>query len=134
MMHEYDELDIPEGIPEGLWVSLTSYTADRDWLPPQGTPGLRALVKLGTSPTPRDLEWIECQQELFPRAQAVLEKIHELAPMPTTEQVMNGDEVEYPDWVGTMWAETLMHPWSQDLADAIEEAEAYVGAKASAEA
>lgn len=132
--HEEEVFEAPDGVPEGLWVALRAYVSDPDWLPPQGTPGLRAMVKLETTPTPRDLEWIDDQQALFTRASGVLERLTQTAPMPTSEEVMDGGNVEYPDWVGTPWAETLMHPWSQDLENAIEQAEDYVREKTGTKA
>ena len=131
-MQEQQELQVPDGVPEGLFVSLITYLDDPDRMPPQGSAGLRAMVRTGGTPIPADLDWIQAQEELFPRAQRVLEKVHAIAPMPTTQDIMDGIDVRYPDWVGTIWAETLLHPWSQDLEQAIEEGEAYVSAKASA--
>lgn len=123
------ELDKPERIPEGLWVSLLSYIDDSDWLPPQGSAGLRAMVKLGGQPNAADLDWIQNQYQLQDLATDVLKAVTELAPMPTQEDIMDSTEVTYPDWVGTPWMQTLTLPWSQDMSAALEEGEAYVRSK-----
>jgi hypothetical protein len=126
------ELDQPERIPEGLWVSLLAYIDDPDWLPPQGSAGLRAMVKLGGDPNAADLDWIQNQYQLQDFADDLLKALTAVAPMPTQEDIMDSTEVAYPDWVGAIWVQTLTHPWSQDMAAAIEEGEAYVGTKTSA--
>lgn len=119
-------VETPGGLPEGLWVALLSYIDDPDWLPPQGSPGLRATAKLNGQPTPGDLEWVKNQLELQARAADVLVELHEKAPMPTQQDILDSVEVVYPDWVGSIWSTTLMHPWSQDLEEAIKEAEDYL--------
>lgn len=113
-------------LPEGLLASLDAYQSDPDWFPPQGTPGLRAMARLGGDPTEADFEWVESQEKLHEEANEVWVGITLAAPMPTTEEVMSGTDVVYPDWVGTIWAETLQLPWSQDFPQALDEARAYL--------
>lgn len=112
-------------IPEGLVVVLHAYLDDSDWLPPQGSPGLRAMIRTGGKPNSRDFEWIRHQEELIEAAAVVLQRVHEVSPMPSQEEVLDGGAT-WPTWVGTPWYETLMHPWSQNLDWAIEQAELYV--------
>jgi len=123
-----NDLDVPEGIPEGLYIALLAYAEDPTFTPPQGSPGLRAMVKLGGQPLPADFDWIDRQYDLQDEANEVLAQ---LEPMPTPEQILNSPtEYPYPGWVGTPWSQTLMMPWSQDMETAIEEGRAYVSSKA----
>jgi hypothetical protein len=133
LSHSIGGVEAPGGLPEGLWVALMAYVDDPDWLPPQGSPGLRATAKLNGQPTPGDLDWVEEQLVLQARAADVLAELHEKAPMPTQQDIMDSVEVVYPNWVGTIWSTTLMHPWSQDLEQAIKEAEDYLYPEKSAE-
>lgn len=117
-------------IPESLLTALHAYLNDPKFLPPQGSPGLRAMVKIGGEPLPSDFEWIDRQQQLIEEADKVLKALHQADPMPTLQELVDG-AAEYPSWVGKGWAETLILPWSQDLDNAIREAKLYVLAASS---
>lgn len=121
-------------LPHELMVALYAYLDDPSWLPPMGTPGLRAMAKNGGDPTDRDFEWVETQRALQVKANDLYRQMCNVAPPPTAEEIMNGGQVNYPDWIGTPWSETLMSPWAQDLDDAILKAEEYVEQKASTKA
>lgn len=123
-----------EELPEGLLAALDVYQSDPEWFPPQGTPGLRAMVKVGGSPTKADFEWVESRQPLIDEANEVWAEITRLAPMPTRDELLDTNEVVYPDWVGTIWQRTLQYPWSQDFEEALAEAKAYLEQTATAKA
>lgn len=113
-------------LPEGLLAALDAYASDPDWFPPQGTPGLRAMARLGGEPTPADFEWVERQLALHEEANEVWGQITQIAPMPTRDDLTDTNEVAYPAWVGTIWSETLHLPWSQDFPEALAEAREYL--------
>ncbi len=113
-------------LPEGLLAALDAYQSDPDWFPPQGTAGLRAMARIGGDPNEADFEWVEAQEKLHAEAGDVWDEIARVAPMPTQADVMSTNEIVYPEWVGTIWAETLQLPWSQDFPEALSEAKAYL--------
>ena len=121
-------------LPEGLLAALDVYESDPDFMPPQGSPGMRAMARLDGTPTKADFEWVERQEVLHEQAAVLWNAITQIAPMPTSDDVVNGDAFVYPDWVGTIWAETMQQPWSQDLDAAVAEAEAYLAEKQEAAA
>jgi len=121
-------------LPDELMIALLAYQDDPSWLPPQGSPGLRAMLKVEGEPHDRDFEWVDEQHELQKKALALYQEMVVAAPPPTTKQILSGNPVEYPDWIGTPWSETLMSPWSQNLYDAIESAEEYLDTKTRAKA
>lgn len=119
-------------LPEDLLVALDIYQSDPDGVPPQGSPSLRAMNRLDGEPTKADFEWVERQLALQDRASELWDEINQVAPMPTREDVMSQEAPAYPDWIGTIWQRTMLDPWSQNLAEAIEEAEAYLAKQTAA--
>ena len=116
-------------LPEDLLVALDVYQSDPEGIPPQGSPSLRAMNRMGGEPTPADFEWVENQKKLQEQAMELWVKLNEVEPVPTAEDVTNCEEVVFPDWIGTIWQRTILDPWAQNLGDAIEEAEAYIESK-----
>ena len=121
-------------LPEDLLVALDVYQSEPNGVPPQGSPSLRAMNRMGGEPTKADFEWVERQVELQERASDLWATIYEIAPMPTADDVKAGQAPEFPDWIGTIWQQTMLDPWAQDLEAAIEKAEAYLAGKQAAAA
>jgi hypothetical protein len=67
-------------------------------------------------------------------ATELIAEVHRIAPMPTPGLLITeGDSsVEYPDWIGQTWMQTLMLPWSQDLQAALVMGRLYVESATSA--
>ncbi len=113
-------------LPEGLLTAIDAYQSDPEWFPPQGTAGLRAMVRVDGDPSEADFKWVEAREVLIEEANGVWEEIAQAAPMPTTADVLEGGEVVYPEWVGTDWEQIMGMPWSETFPDALAEAKAYL--------
>lgn len=119
-------------LPNDLIAVLLAYEDDSDWLPPQGSPGLRAMIKTDGGPTKDDFKWIAEQREKQNRARIVHQRLIDNDPLPTYTEIIEAvEDVTYPEWQGTTWAETLVHPWAQNLEEAISSAEEYLESKES---
>ncbi len=71
------------------------------------------------------LRWATEQDALARTAMTLLNRLHEVAPVPTRETILAGTAT-WPTWPTTWWGETLQFPWAGRLAEAILEAEAWL--------
>jgi len=118
--------------PTGLYTALMAYSDDPSIIPAQGSPGMRAMMKLKQEPSPAEFAWVARQQALHVRAEAMFAELNVLEPTPTKEQLMSGEAVAFPEWAGSGWQEVLLYMWAQGFEDALLEGEAYVAAKKGA--
>lgn len=75
-----------------------------------------------TDPTERVRDWHREQVALQTRANLVQKKLQEVEPL-TQEMAYKG---QFPAWTFLKWSEQLLFDWSADLAQAVEQAEAYL--------
>lgn len=66
-------------------------------------------------------DWLAQQANLQAQVADVLTRLGESAPLPTPEQLVNGNP-EWPSWMATWWASTLRFDWAGRLGEAIIEA------------
>lgn len=119
-------------LPEDLLVALDVYQSEPNGVPPQGSPSLRAMNRMGGDPTEADFAWVDRQVELQAEAMELWVELNTIAPVPTAEQVTGGEAPPFPAWIGTIWQQTLLDPWAQDLEQAMMEARVYIGEQTAA--
>lgn len=72
--------------------------------------------------------WIARQNVVWNMAADVIDRLEGVAPLPTPEQLVNGNP-EWPEWMGTWWAATLRFHWAGRLSDAVAEAQEWLDAE-----
>lgn len=83
------------------------------------------IAPLRPDRTDRVRDWHREQVALQTRANTIQKRIQEIEPF-TQEMAVKG---EFPTWTLQKWAEQLLFDWSDDLANAVAEAEAYLESK-----
>ena len=110
-------------IPEDLIEAIEMSTFER-LLPTQGIKAVhRVLIDPEDSKAEKESkEWIETQKGLWPDVDRVVIRLHEVAPV----QV-------HPEWGRESWWMTLCMPWSQNLQEAIDNADSWCDRRNGAE-
>ncbi len=120
------DYEVTTGVPDSLLAALDIYQGDPDSIPPQGTPSLRAMYRVDGQPSKADLEWIAEREAKVADADRVWQEITEIAPMPTYDEIVASEVIEYPSWAGTKWGEVLGYFWAEDFDEALDEAKEYL--------
>lgn len=115
-------------LPENLYNAIQTSIHDAD-IPPQGTKILRHVASCELRGEELDSEflsvaarhiddWVSVQAPIQQLASVVLEALDEAEPV--------DGEGSFPAWRVSEWGKTLMFPWSENLLDAVAEANLYL--------
>lgn len=110
-------------VPEDLIEAIEMSSFER-LLPTQGVKAVhRVLIDPKDSKAEKESDaWIETQKGIWPEVDRVVARLHEVAPVNI-----------HPEWVREPWWMTLCLPWSQDLQEAIDKADAWCEGRVNAQ-